>query len=47
MEAAMERLRRAGEVVIQDLPGHEKEPDEGRSRRELIKQRGKWQVKKI
>jgi ATP phosphoribosyltransferase regulatory subunit len=47
MEAAMERLRRAGEVVIQDLPGHEKEPDEGRCRRELIKQRGKWQVKKI
>ena len=47
LEAAMARLRRAGEVVIQDLPGHENESDEGRCERELVKQKGKWQVRKI
>ena len=43
----MARLRAAGEVVIQDLPGHENEGDEGRCGRELVKQKGKWQVRKI
>jgi ATP phosphoribosyltransferase regulatory subunit len=47
LEAAMASLRRAGEVVIQDLPGHENEGDERRCGRELIERKGKWQVKKI
>jgi len=47
LAAAMTRLRLAGEVVIQDLPGHENEGDEGRCARELVKQKGKWQVRKI
>jgi ATP phosphoribosyltransferase regulatory subunit len=47
LEAAMASLRQAGEVVIQDLPGHENEGDEGRCVRELVKRKGKWQVRKI
>jgi len=47
LETAMANLRAAGEVVIQDLPGHEDEADEGRCARELVKQKGKWQVRKI
>jgi ATP phosphoribosyltransferase regulatory subunit len=47
LEAAMASLRRAGEVVIQDLPGHENEGGEGRCGCELIKSKGKWQVRKI
>jgi len=47
LDAAMASLRAAGEVVIQELPGHENEPDEGRCERELVKQKGKWQVSKI
>ncbi len=46
LDAAMASLRAAGEVVIQELPGHENEPDEGRCVRELVKQKGKWQVRK-
>lgn len=47
LDAAMASLRAAGEVVIQELPGHENEGDEGRCERELVKQKGKWQVRKI
>ena len=47
LEAAIARLRREGEVVIQDLPGHAHQGDEGRCERELVKQKGKWQVRKI
>jgi len=47
LDAAMASLRAAGEVVIQDLPGHENEGDERRCARELIKQKGKWQVRKL
>jgi ATP phosphoribosyltransferase regulatory subunit len=47
LDAAMASLRAAGEVVIQELPGHENEPDEGGCERELVKQKGKWQVRKI
>jgi ATP phosphoribosyltransferase regulatory subunit len=47
LDAAMASLRAAGEVVIQELPGHENERDEGRCERELVKQKGKWQVRKI
>jgi len=34
-------------MVIQDLPGHANTRDEGRCVRELVKQKGKWQVRKI
>jgi len=47
LDAAMASLRQAGEVVIQDLPGHENDGDEGRCTRELVKQEGKWQVRNI
>ena len=47
LEATIASLRLAGEVVIQDLPGHENERDERRCERELIRQKGKWQVRKI
>ena len=47
LEAAMASLRRAGEVVIQDLPGHENEGEQGRCGRELVKRKGKWQLRKI
>ena len=47
LEATMASLRLAGEVVIQDLPGHGNERDERHCERELIKQKGKWQVRKI
>jgi ATP phosphoribosyltransferase regulatory subunit len=47
LDAAMASLRAAGEVVIQDLPGHENEGDERRCARELIKHKGRWQVKNI
>jgi ATP phosphoribosyltransferase regulatory subunit len=47
LQAAMAQLRAAGEVVVQDLPGHEhdSEGDEARCRRELVKLKGKWQVR--
>ena len=44
---AMAALRAAGEVVIQDLPGHESDGDEARCTRELVKQKAKWQVRDI
>jgi ATP phosphoribosyltransferase regulatory subunit len=47
LEAAMAGLRRSGEVVIQDLPGHENEAGESRGGRKLVKHKGKWQVKNI
>jgi len=47
LDAAIARLRGAGEMVIQDLPGHANARDEGRCVRELVKQKGKWQVRKI
>ena len=47
LDAAIASLRQAGEAVIQDLPGHENEGDEGRCKRELIKRKGQWQVRKI
>jgi len=47
LEAAMAKLRQAGEVVIQDLPGHENQGDDGRCGRELVKQDGKWRIRKI
>jgi ATP phosphoribosyltransferase regulatory subunit len=47
LDAAMASLRAAGEVVIQELRGHENEPDVGRCERELVKKKDKWQVSKI
>jgi len=47
LEDAIASLRRAGEVVMQELPGHECEDDQGRCTRALVKQKGKWLVKKI
>ncbi|MBE0615424.1 MAG: ATP phosphoribosyltransferase regulatory subunit [Burkholderiales bacterium] len=47
LDAAVARLRRAGETVIQDLPGHEDAREDGRCARKLVKQKGKWQVRKI
>jgi ATP phosphoribosyltransferase regulatory subunit len=47
LETVIAGLRLAGEVVILELPGHENEGGEGRCTRELIKQKGKWQVRKI
>jgi ATP phosphoribosyltransferase regulatory subunit len=47
LDTAIARLRRAGEMVIQELPGHAGTRDETRCERQLIKQKGKWQVRKI
>ena len=47
LDAAIARLRRAGEVVIEDLPGHDNAGDEGRCERELVKRKGKWLVRKL
>ena len=47
LEDAIAGLRQAGEVVIQELPGHENQDDEGRCTRQLSEQNGKWRVKKI
>jgi ATP phosphoribosyltransferase regulatory subunit len=46
LAAEIARLRAAGEVVIQDLPGHENDNDEGRCTRALVRSKGKWLVKK-
>ena len=46
LQAAIARLRQAGEVVIEDLPGHGSERKEARCARELVKRKGKWQVRK-
>ena len=47
LDAAVARLRAAGEVVIQVLPGHRHEADDARCERELVRHKGKWQVKKL
>ncbi len=47
LAAALARLRAAGQVVIQDLPGHEHDDGEGRCTRKLVKLKGKWQVRRI
>ena len=45
LDAAIARLRQAGAVVIQELPGREN--GSGRCERALVKLKGKWQVRKI
>ena len=47
LDAAVASLRAAGEVVIMQLPGHEHDGGAERCERELVKQKGKWQVRKI
>jgi ATP phosphoribosyltransferase regulatory subunit len=47
LDLAIAGLRGAGEVVIQELPGHENQNDQGRCTRQLVRQKGKWQLKKL
>jgi ATP phosphoribosyltransferase regulatory subunit len=47
LEVVIAGLRQAGEVVIQELPGHENEGDEARCTRELVKLKGKWLLRKL
>ncbi len=44
LTAAIERLRRAGEVVIVELPGHESARAELACDRQLVKRADKWEV---
>ena len=50
-DAALQRriavLRKAGEVVIVDLPGHDKARDELGGNRKLVLRNGKWIVEKL
>ncbi|MFH1044501.1 MAG: ATP phosphoribosyltransferase regulatory subunit [Pseudomonadota bacterium] len=45
LDAAMVRLRARGEVVIQELTGRGNDGG-GRCRRQLVRQKGRWQVRK-
>ena len=40
-------LRKNGEVVIQNMPGHEQEQDEFNCDREIVSESGKWVVKPL
>ncbi|HEX8957301.1 MAG TPA: ATP phosphoribosyltransferase regulatory subunit, partial [Burkholderiaceae bacterium] len=40
-------LRKAGEIVIQSLPGHENDQEEFDCDRALVKENGSWVAKKI
>ena len=44
---AIERLRQAGEIVIQELPGHEATRRELGCERRLVRRGGKWEVEAI
>jgi ATP phosphoribosyltransferase regulatory subunit len=44
---AVRRLRRAGEIVVQILPGHESHRDEFVYDRELVQQDGAWTVRTL
>ncbi len=46
LDAAMARLRARGEVVIQELPGCGNDGSDGRCKRQLVRQKGRWQVRK-
>jgi len=45
LDTAMARLRAAGEVVIQELPGHANEDE--RCTRRLVRRKGRWRVENI
>ena len=47
LAAAILRLRAAGEIVVQTLPGHEQEQEEFRCDRELCFMDGAWQVRRL
>jgi len=47
LRAKIAELRKAGEVVIQALPGHEQEQDEFDCNREIVAEDGAWVVKSI
>ncbi len=47
LAAEIARLRAAGEMVIEDLPGHESEGDEARCERVLVNDNGKWTLRNI
>lgn len=44
LQARMEELREAGEIVIQDLPGHESNREELNCDRQLVFRGGRWEV---
>ncbi|HEY5637662.1 MAG TPA: ATP phosphoribosyltransferase regulatory subunit [Burkholderiales bacterium] len=47
LAARVEALRRAGEVVIEELPGHARHREELGCTRRLTRVRGRWQVRSI
>ena len=47
LRTAIERLRRTGETVIQELPGHEATRRELGCERRLVQRGGKWEVETI
>jgi ATP phosphoribosyltransferase regulatory subunit len=47
LAAKIEALRRAGEVVIEELPGHARHRKELGCTRQLVQKRGAWVVKRI
>jgi ATP phosphoribosyltransferase regulatory subunit len=47
LRAAIDRLRRAGEVVIEDLPGHQAARAELQCDRQLVRHGGAWTVEKL
>ena len=47
LAAKIEALRRAGEVVIEELPGHARHRKELGCARQLVRRRGAWVVKRI
>ena len=47
LRTAIERLRRSGETVIQELPGHEATRRELGCERRLVRRGGKWEVEAI
>ncbi len=47
MAAKIAALRRAGEIVIEELPGHARHRSELACTRVLVKRRGRWQVRAL
>lgn len=47
LRAKLAELRKAGEIVIQNLPGHEKDQDEFDCDRAIVLENGNWILKKL
>jgi ATP phosphoribosyltransferase regulatory subunit len=47
LHAKIVELRKAGEVVIQNLPGHENDQDEFDCDRAIVQENGNWVLKKL